>query len=238
MARAPLKSLLEMSSGATSAKFSQESASLYWQSYLGTDLKTSFYRTPVEKQPFEEFYYANANPQYFAWLLEKVSGKRYAEYLSEKLWQPIGAQDARVWLDREGGTPRTSCCIQASARDWLKFGLLLMNKGKVNDKTVLSESWVTQMFSPSKMNPNYGYLIWLGSPHNPARSYNRKSPIRVPAKAPFLVDDIAYLDGYGGQRVYISPSQQLVIVRIGAPSASWDDSELPNIILSSLIDEK
>lgn len=50
------------------------------------------------------------------------------------------------------------------------------------------------------------------------------------ACSPFASDDTYYLDGSGGQRVYVIPSEELVIVRIGTPRLDWDDSHLPNMV--------
>lgn len=227
-----LRSLMEMSSGMGSPPFSSSSVSVGMQTYLGNDLRQAYNHWSMDHKANEEFYYSNVNPQYLGWVIEQATGKRYAEYLSERIWQPLGNNDARVWLDKPGGTPRTSCCLQASARDWLRVGLLIMNEGKVDDKQIIPADWIQQMVQPSPLNPNYGWLIWRGSPHNPNRKYSQDSPFSVPAKAPFKASDVYYLDGSGAQRVYIVPSQQTVIVRIGKPSQTWDDSALPNLILN------
>jgi CubicO group peptidase (beta-lactamase class C family) len=226
-----LRALLEMTSGIKAPPFSDDPAHPYWQSHFGNDLQQAIAHWPVVDEPFNEFFYSNANTQYLAWVIERTSGKRYATYLSEKLWKPMNAADARLWLDHPGGSPRASCCLQASARDWLKFGLLLLNKGMVGDSQIVSSTWIDQMMAPSTMNPNYGWQIWRGSPHNKARSYGRGIPTVIPAQVPFIVENIVYLDGAGGQRVYIVPSENAVIVRIGKISRTWDDSELPNLLL-------
>ena len=44
------------------------------------------------------------------------------------------------------------------------------------------------------------------------------------------INDVIYFDGFGGQRVYIIPSKDLVIVRTGSITMDWDDAKLPNII--------
>lgn len=54
------------------------------------------------------------------------------------------------------------------------------------------------------------------------------------ASEPFLVDDMIYLDGFGGQRVYISRSLDLVIVRMGESRPDWDDTKLPNLVIEAL----
>ena len=86
------------------------------------------------------------------------------------------------------------------------------------------------MKTPSITNPNYGYLTWLGTEHQEKRIYNPKSTATGIHGEPFDDKDIIYLDGFGGQRVYVIPSKKLVIVRTGAGQMEWDDSVLPNTI--------
>ena len=90
------------------------------------------------------------------------------------------------------------------------------------------------MLAPSPSNPNYGWQVWRGSPHNPGRTYGRGINAVVAAAEPFARDDVYFLDGSAGQRVYVVPSEKLVIVRIGTPSYKWDDSALPNLILAGI----
>ncbi|MFK7886523.1 MAG: serine hydrolase domain-containing protein [Gammaproteobacteria bacterium] len=230
----PLRAFLQMSSGIAAPQQSNDPASVYWQTYFGNDLKQAIGHWKNPLKPYEEFIYANANTQYLAWVIEKVSGMRYADFLAQKLWQPLGNAEARLWLDQPNGMPRASCCLQASARDWLRIGVLLLNSGTHGGRTIVSSDWVEKMTQPSTVNPNYGFQIWLGSPHQPKRTYYKELPVFVPAKDAFARDDIFYFDGSGGQRVYVVPSERLVIVRIGKASYTWDDSQLPNLIISLL----
>ena len=91
------------------------------------------------------------------------------------------------------------------------------------------------MTTPSGPNPNYGWQAWLGTQFEAQRYYSEtKTGFAALASEPFAVDDIIYLDGFGGQRVYISPSKDLVIVRTGDPAFDWDDSYLPNSVIVEL----
>ncbi|MFM8497524.1 MAG: hypothetical protein ACKOEM_18675, partial [Planctomycetia bacterium] len=65
------------------------------------------------------------------------------------------------------------------------------------------------------------------------RPYNRHT-IKAFHSAPFAAKDIIYIDGFGGQRVYIVPSLELVIVRTGVSSTDWDDAILPNAIIGAV----
>jgi CubicO group peptidase (beta-lactamase class C family) len=78
-------------------------------------------------------------------------------------------------------------------------------------------------------------MIWKGSPFQTERRYAKDVNYVVKASQPYAAQDLMFLDGYGGQRVYIVPSKQLVIVRIGvAQRNDWDDAALPNMILRGL----
>ena len=230
----PIRSLLEMNSGIQSPPPSDSPAGSMWQSYLGDDLWQAVLRWPVKAEPYDVFYYANPNPQYLGWILERVANKPYAQYLSEALWQRIGARDARVWLDRENGSTRTSCCLQASAEDWLRIGQLILNEGEFGGEQIVPKQWIKDMTAATSTNPNYGWQIWRASPHLASRAYNPDTAFQVPAKQPFLASDTLFLDGSGGQRVYIIPSKNTIIVRIGEASNTWDDSELPNAVLKEI----
>ena len=98
-----------------------------------------------------------------------------------------------------------------------------------------------EVTAPSPLNPNYGYHVWLGTVHEPERGYGKGVPAFVPHSAPFAADDVVYFDGAGGQRVYVIPSHELVIVRTGLPARDpatgaflWDDALLPNILVAGI----
>ena len=67
------------------------------------------------------------------------------------------------------------------------------------------------------------------------RIYNLNTPAGAKHSEAYLADDIAFFDGGGGHRVYVVPSQELVIVRTGAVNRpDFDDAILPNAILRGL----
>lgn len=199
----------------------------------GGDITTTALSLPLEKPPGTVFQYSNVNAQLLGIIIQRATGQRYADYLSSRLWSRIGAPPAAVWLDREAGMPRTFCCIYTSARGWLQVGRLILNKGRTGDTQVLPESWIGSMTTPSPNNPNYGYQIWLGSPVGQQRLYNDKT-IKAFHSEPFVAQDVIFIDGFGGQRVYIIPSQELIIVRTGKAIQDWDDALLPNAILRGI----
>lgn len=201
---------------------------------LGTRLADTLLATPLAGTPGAVFDYNNVDNGLLALALERATGMRYADWLSRTVWRPIGAADAGVWLDRPGGLARTFCCLLTTARNWVRVGRLINDRGLAGRRRVLPASWIDAMTAPSPTNPNYGFQIWRASPYVPERGYGSGGVPPVPAREPFLAPDMLFFDGAVGQRVYISRAQDLVIVRIGASMPDWDDSVLPNLIVRGL----
>lgn len=226
--------LLNMSSG-----LGKEPAKIFFFDHFlrllnATDISKVARSLPQKVPPGQEFEYINNNPQLLIDVLEKATGVSYEDYLQDKIWSKMAANPGYLWMDREGGTPHGYCCLMALPDDLLRIGLLMLNKGRVNGQQIVSEKWIDQMIAPSELNPNYGYLIWRGSPHTPMRKYSAASDFSVLHSEPYLADDLLYFDGFGGQRVYIVPSRNLVIVRVGEVKFDFDDAILPNRIIEAL----
>ncbi len=225
-----IRELLQMSSGLEIPIFGT------WKStriLLGSELPAAVLGLRADRPHGSEFQYSNANSQLLLILLERATGKRYADYLSSRLWQPLGAADASLWMDRPGGLPRGFCCLFASARDWLKLGRLILDEGRVGERQLIPAEWIAAMQQPAATNANFGLHLWLGSPPQRERRYNDYT-VKAFHSAPFAARDIVYIDGFGGQRVYVVPSLQLVIVRLGKSRTDWDDAILPNAIIRAL----
>jgi CubicO group peptidase (beta-lactamase class C family) len=95
----------------------------------------------------------------------------------------------------------------ASARDWAKFGQLFLQKGKWAGKEIIPQSWVDFVQQPApNSGDDYGAHFWLN------KGGNLKD---VP-------EDAYLMDGFHGQRVFIIPSKEIVIVRLGLTYNSDD----------------
>jgi CubicO group peptidase (beta-lactamase class C family) len=228
-----LHQLLSMASGLETPPFSPNPAGPAMQLMFGPDIAATALAHRQTGTP-GTFAYGNANSQIAGLILERATKRRYADHLSRSIWRPIGASDATVWLDRPGGNAHSFCCLQASARDYARIGQLILDKGRVRGRQVVPAGWITQMAAPSAGNANYGLQLWRGAPYVAERRYNAVTPLVARASAPYARDDVLFLDGAVGQRVYIVPSERLVIVRIGESAMGWDDSMLPNLILAGL----
>jgi CubicO group peptidase (beta-lactamase class C family) len=128
--RITIRQLLHMASGLADAEHDDDPFSAIGRMYLGSDAASVVTGTPLAFKPGSRFDYNSINTQALSLVLERATGRRYADYLSEKLWRPLGASDASVWLDRPGGEAKTFCCLFATARDWARVGLLILNEGE------------------------------------------------------------------------------------------------------------
>ncbi|MFW2405147.1 MAG: serine hydrolase domain-containing protein [Gammaproteobacteria bacterium] len=235
-AKITIRQMLRQTSGIDFATVGINPLGGFYQLMLGADVSAAALELPLDVEPGTQFDYNSAIPQNMGLIIQRATGQRYARYLSQALWQHIGAPDAFVVLDSdEKSMPRTSCCLDATARSWLHIGLLHLDEGQIGGRQVVPAEWISDVATPGDINPNYGYFTWLGSEYEQFRRYNRKTSVRVFHSEPYVAEDVIYFDGFGGQRVYIIPSFRLVIVRTGDTSQSWDDAYLPNLIVRDLI---
>ncbi|MEM9532610.1 MAG: serine hydrolase [Pseudomonadota bacterium] len=193
---------------------------------------------PFEGPAGKQFNYNNVNAQIVGIALENALGERnmrYADYLSQRLWGPLGANDAALWLEVEGGSPRYFAGLDASLTDWLKIGVMLIHKGRVGDQQVLSEASISALTAPSALNAAYGLNVWRGANWAPQRRYGPSTALTVPHAEPYLAPDVVYFDGFGGQRVYVVPSADLVVARVGQVDLTYDDSVIVNTLLRGLM---
>lgn len=224
-----LRHLLQMASGLRRSGSQINPWSDLVQMHMGRDARKVALQVPAETEPGAVFSYNNVNTQVLSHVLEQATGEPIASYLSRTLWRPIGAQPASWWLDRPDGTAKTYCCLLATAHDWAKVGELLVNGGRVGSQQVVPQAWIERMLTPSPVHAHYGLHVWLGGPH-PWTDAPRKHP-----SEPFVAKDTFWLDGRGHQRVYVVPSQKLVVVRVGNYPWDWDEAFIPNTLVRGIV---
>ena len=154
------------------------------------------------------FSYASAETQVLGLVLRAATGKPLADYLSEKIWQPMGAEFDATWNTDAGGHEMAFCCINAALRDWARVGMMLANEGRVGERQVIPAEWVreaTRVHSPhlqvgtATMNNGYGYQTWL-----------------IDRDGRFA------LLGVRGQAVFVDPKSKLVVVHTAVHASSRD----------------
>jgi CubicO group peptidase (beta-lactamase class C family) len=228
-AKITLRDLLTMSSGLEHPAFGSPKAAPL---ILGADMSPALLSLGATQPPGQVFDYNTSDAEIMMIILERATHETFADLLSTGLWKPLGLADAQLALDHVGGLPRPT--IFARARDWLAIGELIDGQGVYRGRRVVPDAWIRAMVAPSRLNPNYGFFIWRGSPPGTERSYGPFVSFKAKHSAPYAASDIIYLDGYGGERVYVVPSRGLVIVRTGATRDDWDDAIIPNAVLEGL----
>jgi len=146
----------------------------------------------------ERFYYSSASTQLLTIALSRAIRKTYPEmslagYLGEKLWKPLGMNDSGLWHTDGQGLELGYCCISTNARNFAKFGQLLLEDGQWKGQQLLRKDFVEAMRTP-QVKDDYGYSLWLNRVNNP----------------PFY-----QLQGHLGQYVTVVPSENMVVVRLG-----------------------
>jgi CubicO group peptidase (beta-lactamase class C family) len=198
-----LRQVLTMSSG---LNWDESYGSLFnttTEAYYGTAIKDLIYSLQVVEKPGFEFRYLSGNTQLLAMVVEQATGKKVADYAAEKFWKPMGAVNPALWcLDSENGTEKAYCCFNSNARDFARWGQLVLNQGTWNGDTLLSPEYVRQSVSPA------AYL--LDETGNPIDYYGFQWWIQQLDGNP-----VPYMRGILGQYVFVLPHENAVVVRLG-----------------------
>ncbi|MBX7494562.1 beta-lactamase family protein [Qipengyuania sp. 6B39] len=174
---------------------------------------------PLEAEPGSKFEYSSNTTVILADIAARaltesrnpdVRRKAVSDYLQARLFGPLGMSSAVPEFDRSG-TLIGGSLIHATARDWAKFGEMLRNKGSVKGEQLVPRAWVEEMLKPSPRSPHYGLQTWLNRPL-PDGEEHPLFPDRAPHSAFAAI-------GHMGQYVFVSPSQQLTVVRLGHSNA-------------------
>lgn len=159
-------------------------------------------------------------------VIESASGMSYNNYFRQKIRDRIGMNG--LWIK----VPNSNNVYYSTARSMARFGLLMLNKGKWDATAILSDTsyFNSQINTSQNLNLSYGYLTWLNGRGNyMVPGSQLVLPGYLIPEAP--MDMYAAL-GKNDQKIYVVPSQQLVIIRMGesaggfSPALSGFDNEL------------
>lgn len=196
---------------------------------------------PVVDEPGSRYEYNNATSELAAVLIERATGRRYAEFISTEIWQKLGAMGGTIWINRPGGMAHSGCCLMVPAENFLRLAILFLDDGVWNGARLLPQGYVADAITPTKENPYYGLGVYVASTYTDRRGAanpDRQVPKTLHGE-PYLAKDLYLFDGNANQVVYIVPSQRLIVLRTGnnpprAPGKEWDNAILPNTILSGI----
>jgi CubicO group peptidase (beta-lactamase class C family) len=156
---------------------------------------------PLQEKPNASWNYSSGTSNLLSGIL-RTQFKTHQEYLDfwyTDLIDKIGMNSMVVETDLEGNYVASSYAW-ATARDWAKFGLLYLHNGNWNGEALFTKKWVAYITTPTPTsNGTYGAQFWLNA---------EKQFKDVP-------ENMYFADGYQGQRVYVLPDEELVVVRFG-----------------------
>jgi CubicO group peptidase (beta-lactamase class C family) len=218
--RTSLRHLLQMSSG---VRFSEDKPGRDDAYRLAA---ATFLRRraagPSALKPFNErvaaagtkFSYASGDNQVLGLVLARAVGRPVAEYLEQKIWQPIGAEADATWLVDHAGQESTYCCLNAVLRDFARVGLLLAHDGNCRGRQIIPAAWVMDATTVRADQPHlratpfaglgYGYQTWI-----------------LPGEGRMFM-----FWGVRGQRIYVDAQSKLVMVNTAVHQLPLDRDAL------------
>ena len=146
--------------------------------------------------PGQRWYYASAETFVLALLLRQAIGRPIADYFSERIWRPIGAEAPASWLTDASGLEIGYMGFNAVLRDYGRLGMMLARGGEVQGRQIIPPAWFREMthahFPPNATRRYYGYgfQTWV-----------------FPA-----MDGSFALLGVRGQALFVDPVKRLVLV--------------------------
>lgn len=216
-----LNNLLQMNSGLEWLEDYNTMSDVSKMLFLETDMTKSQIRKPLIGVPNNSWNYSSGTTNLLSGFIRNQfkTHQEYLDFWYAELIDKIGMNSMLIETDLTGNYVGSSYGW-ATPRDWAKFGLLYLHKGRWNGEQILNESWVEYTKTPTNdSNNEYGAHFWL----NAGGVY------------PSAPKDMYSCNGYQGQRVFIIPSKDVVIVRMGLTENSEFDFDLfLNEIITSI----
>ena len=146
---------------------------------------------PRATAPGSRWNYSTGETHIAGALIQAATGQWAADYLSEKLWQPLGMEsDATWWLESEGGLEVGGSGLSATLRDYTRIGQFLLNRGVIDGQPVVPPGFVDQAATRQVVGGetvDYGWGLWP------------------------LHDNSYAAIGIFGQYVFVDPDRNLVV---------------------------
>ena len=175
------------------------------------------WRTEAQREPGTYYKYNDVRVNVLAYSLLQVYRKSLPMVLKNYIMDPIGASDSWRWYGYENswvnidglmvqsvsGGGHNGGGVFINSEDHARFGLLYLNNGIWNDKRIISKDWIKKSITPSKTNPEYGYMWWINS--EKGEDYATSDWKNVPT-------NVYYGAGFGGNYVVIIPDENMIVV--------------------------
>src|SRR5438874_9289108 len=175
-----------------------------------------------DRPPGERFSYSSAETQVLGLVLRAATGKPLAEYLSEKIWQPMGAEADATWIIDQGGYEAAYFGINATVRDYARLGMLLANDGAVDGRQIIPAAWVRAATTASEKRFEPGQIENFSGACCSSLGYGYQTWILPGKERQFM------LWGLRMQFIFVEPKSKLVMVH----TAAGDIGPIPAEVLA------
>lgn len=185
---------------------------------MGTPIEETIAGLERARDPGTFNDYVSSDSMALGLVLEEATGMRVAEYLSSRLWGPMGAEADASWSTDRTGREFALCCLNATLRDYARFGRLYLEGGARDGRQIVPAPWVAASVTSEAAhlqpgdNPasswtfGYGYKWWI--PEDPQGDFTAI--------------------GVWGQYIYVDPARAVIIVKTSA-DPMFDDNDHESI---------
>lgn len=214
----PIRACLQMASG---IDFNEDTdmSRFSMRTLMGTPSMKVIADHGVQEEPYTHRRYQSINTEILGQIIKNATGRSLAEYMEEKLWKRIGAEQDAYWT-LSNGTELAMGGLSVSLRDYARFARLYLNGGSFHGEQILTKEWVrdsmdvSAAYSRPGANQDvynaigYGYQWWVPEGD----------------RGEFMAI------GVYGQWMYVDPSRQIIIVKTSAdPDFMSQDYELKHV---------
>lgn len=187
------------------------------------------------KEPPGKFEYQSINTMLLAMVVEKATGMSISSYLQQKIWQPLQMENTATWTTDKHDRELVYAGINATAKDFAKLGRLYLHHGYWNGKQIINTEWVNTTTGIENMKAAEGYKnqFWgtnaykefadsITAAENAAmmkasngKVYSYKANDGSKKFYISYTSPSFYAQGILGQFVYVNPTNNTIIVRLG-----------------------
>lgn len=219
-----IKNLLQMSSGLEWDESDIDLFSDVPQMIMSDDYIKYVLGKPLTHEPGTYWRYSSGDSMLLSGIIERAAGRTAYEFGYDNLFLPIGMPGIN-WESDPAGHTIGGWGIEATVREFAKFGHLYLKKGWWDGQQVVNETWVAESVRPvSEAVDFYGYQWWL------VPDSGRNTGAVVP-------DDVFYAQGLLNQNIFVIPNEDIIIVRTAADllSDKWDRMEFLTLVMESIL---
>lgn len=176
--------------------------------YVSTDLgKFIAGLSGLRFAPGSRFEYRSVDTLVLSRVLARLTGQSLASYAQQTLWEPLGMEQDASWStdSQAHGVEKAFCCINTTARDFAKLGLLYLNEGRAGGKQLISAAWADEPRRPVNRGDVLDYRDgwWIPPGNETDRDFSAI--------------------GVFGQYIYVNPATRTVIVKLSDHGVEQDE---------------